>query len=304
MNKLRYIVLVYFLLILTLSGVSAQVKQTEMSSAERKIKLTWEEVEGAVSYKIVIKDQEGRTIIDKNVESNYFVLELQPDNYTIRIGGVNKFGKVGSWSDWADLNIEKQVLETAKEEKEKEISKAEVQPLCLKIGIGVSYFAIQPDWNEYYKDSFNAYSLDIAYAFRKVNFPGFMKYTGLDIESNYVKIGGKKQFNRVDSDMTNIISGVNIFISTNFDFPLNFTVRGGGGLAYTMLEYQKYDSSGNPMEKGTSSTTDYYYKAGVSIEYKFYSRFFIEGYADYYSISYLVKDFKTLKFSCLAGIKF
>ncbi len=123
MNKLRYIVLVYFLLILTLSGVSAQVKQTEMSSAERKIKLTWEEVEGAVSYRIVIKDPKGRTIIDKNAESNYFVLELQPDNYKIRIGGINKFGKVGSWSDWADLIIEKPVLETAKEEKEKEKEK-------------------------------------------------------------------------------------------------------------------------------------------------------------------------------------
>jgi hypothetical protein len=300
MNKLRNILAVYIFFTLTLSGVSGQVKQSEISSAERKIKLSWEEVDGAVSYKIVIKDLKGNTIIDKESDSNNFTLELQPDNYKIRIGSVNKFRKIGSWSDWADLIIEKPVVKPAG--KEKEMSKDEVL-LNFKIGIGGSYFVIQPDWNKYYKDSFNAYSLDIAYAFHGSNIP-VLKYLGLDIESNYVKFTGKAAYNKIGSDMTNIISGINFFISTNFDFPINFAVRGGGGLSYTMLDYKKYDNTGNLMEKGTSNTSALYYKAGVSVEYRFYSRFFLEGYADYYSINYLAMDFKSLRFSCLAGFHF
>jgi hypothetical protein len=300
-----------------LSNVFAQIKQSGISSAEKKMKLSWEEVEGAVSYKILIKDLKGKIIIAKDADSNYFVLELQPDNYKIRIGSVNKFGKVGSWSDWADLIVEKPVLESVEKEnekqkeiekeKQKEITKSESSSHVFKVGIGISYFDIQPDWNEFYKDTYNAYSFDIACGFRRINFPGFlqfMKYTGVDVEGNYVKFNGKKELNRVESDMTNIISGINFYISTNFDFPLNFAVRGGGGLAYTILDYQKYDLFGNPTDKGTSSTSASYYKAGVSIECKIFSHFFIEGYADYYIINYLIKDFKTLRFSCLAGVRF
>jgi hypothetical protein len=304
MSKLKNILLFCIFFTLTLPGVFGQVKQSEMSSAERKVKLSWKEVDGAVSYKVVIKDSIGNTIIDKESDSNNFTLELQPDNYKIRIGSFNKFGKLGSWSDWADLIIERPVVKPV--EKEKDMSKSEV-PLNFKIGMGGSYFVIQPDWNKYYKDSYNAFSMDIAYGFRSVDFPfllGFMKYTGLDIESNYVKFTGKAAFNKIESDITNIISGINFFISTNFDFPLNFAVRGGGGLVYTLLDYKKYDNTGNPKEKGTSTTTALYYKTGVSIEYRFFSRFFLEGYADYYSINYLAMDFKSFRFSCLAGFHF
>ncbi|MBN2402929.1 MAG: hypothetical protein JXN64_11075 [Spirochaetes bacterium] len=311
MNKLKYIVMVSVFCFLFRPDIIAQINQSEVSSEERKIKISWEEVGGAVSYKILIKDLQGNTIISKDADSNNLIVELQPDTYRIRIGSVNKFGKLGSWSDWADLVIEKPLLEQPGKEngketvKEPEITGTSV--FAFKIGIGASYFDIQPDWDEYYKDTFNAYSLDIAYAFRRVNFPSFlkfMKYTGMDIESNYVKFSGKKEFNRVESDMTSIISGMNVFVMTNFDFPLNFALRGGGGLAYTILDYKKYDPAWNLTEKGSDSTYAYYYKAGLSVECRIYSRFFIEAYADYYLINYKTYDFKTLRYSCLAGIRF
>jgi hypothetical protein len=301
MNIIKNILLVVAFLIIMFSDVVGQVQKSEATYTEKKIKLSWEEVEGAVSYNIIIKDSIGNTIIDKELDSNTITLELRPDNYKIRIASINKFGKISTWSDWADLIIEKPVIK----QPEKEISSSVLRNF--KIGIGGSYFMIQPDWNKYYKDSYYAAGLDISYAFRGVNFPSFlifMRYTGLDIESNYVKFTDKKAFNNIEGDMTSIISGFNLFISTYFDFPLNFAIRGGGGIAYTILNYKKYDNTGVLMEKGSSSTSATYYKAGISMECSLSSRLFVEACADYYIINYLAMDFKCYRFSCFAGLRF
>ncbi len=284
--------------------VPAQIKKSEVPFAERKIRLSWEEVAGAISYKVMIKDQKGNVIINQDTDSNYIILEIPPADYMIRIGSINKFSKIGSWSDWADITIEKPGP-IIKEEVPKAVSKSDSY-LGLKIMLGVSYFYILPDWNKYYKNSYNGYSIDIAYSFKNINFPGslvFFKHTGLEIESNYVKFDGKKDFNKVESDITNIISGVNFFIRTNNAFPLNFILRGGGGMALTEQKYKKYDLFGNPVDKGTSTTSDFFYKAGISMEYRIFSGFFLEAYADYYAINYLIKEFRCLRFSCQAGMK-
>ncbi len=306
MEKIKNILFVIVFMTITLSDVPGQVRQSEISPSERRFKLTWEEVGGAVSYIINIKDSKGNIIINKESDSSSIILELQPDNYKIRIGSINKFGKVGSWSDWDDLIIEKPVIIKPGEEKEKEITGKDV-PRNFKLGIGWSYFMIQPDWNKYYKDSYYACAFDMAYSFRSINFPSYLKFirfAGIDIESNYVSFAGKEPYNKVESDMTNIISGINLFIPTSFDFPLNFALRGGGGISYTILDFKKFDNAGNQMEKGSSGTWAQYYKAGVSLECRLSSRYFLEGYADYYTINYLAMDFKVFRFSLLAGFKF
>lgn len=303
MSKLRSILLpVVFLLSLS-NYLFSEETQPEASVSERKIKLTWEEVEGALGYKVVIKNSEDNEIIDQNVTSNNIVLEIPPGNYKIRIAPINKFSKLGNWSDWADLSVEKTDPKTKEKEKETHIAKTDLFDLGLKIGMGMSYFYILPEWNDYYKNSYNAYCIDIAYRFGKKTSPGFSKYIGVDFEANYIKFDGKNSLNRVESDITDIIAGANIFLSTNFNSRLNFAVRGGGGIAYTILEYQKYNASGNPIEKGTASTSDIYYKVGVSAECRFYSYLYFELFADYYNINYLINDFKGVKFSCLLGIR-
>jgi hypothetical protein len=290
------------------SNINAQITKTEVQSGDRKVRLTWEEVEGAVSYKIIMKDSKGNVIVSQDSASNSIVLELSPADYKLRIGSVNKFSKLSKWSDWADITIEKPKLVVKEEpgKKEKESGK-ERPPGGFKISLGISYFYILPDWNEYYNNSINGYSADIAYSFKNINFSGamsFLKHAGFDFEGTYVKFDGKKELNKVESNITNIISGANIFFSTNSNFPLNFAVRGGAGISLTEQEYKKYDILGNPVASGTSKTSDLYYKAGLSAEYNFYSRFFIEAFADYYSINYLLKEFRSLRISCQAGVKF
>ncbi|MFH0976871.1 MAG: hypothetical protein V1874_13905 [Spirochaetota bacterium] len=289
--------------LLPMNYVSAQIAQSEVtSSAERKIKLSWEEVEGAISYKILIMNAKGNLVADKQINVNNIIIEAPAGSYKIRIGAINKFGKIGSWSDWADFSIEAPAL-VQKPLDEKKEEDAKLSYSGLKIGLGWSYFYILPDWAEYYKNSYTAFSADISYSFRKLNFPGFLRYAGVDAECTYVKFKGEKAFNRVESNLTDIIYGGNIFFSTNFNFPLNFAIRGGGGYAYSALEYQRYDNFGNPTNKGTTKTSAYYYKAGASIEYRIFQRVFFEVYTDYYNINYLVRDFRTLRIACFAGIR-
>jgi hypothetical protein len=326
------ILLCIFLFFAFLINAASETNKTEVSRSEKKIRLSWKRVEGAVSYKVMIRDRGGNVIFDKVADSNNIILEIQPGNYELRIGAVNKFNKIGSWSDWAGIKIrepEKEIEEKQKEEakkeareeeekekrelEEKEKKEEEKTPvkkdlfnLGLKFGAGLSYFYILPEWNEYYENSYTGITLNILYSFRRLSLPSsisFLKYSGIDLESTYVHFNGVKAFNRVESNLENIITGGSLLFTTNFNFPVNFTFRGGGGIVFTTQEYTKYDEFGEPAGKGTSGTTDLYYRAGISIEYRFHSSFFLEAYADYYLIKYLIKDFNAYRFSLLAGIR-
>jgi hypothetical protein len=288
-----------------------EIRKSGDVSAERKIRLTWDHVEGAVNYRVMIRDTRGNVIVNKDTPSPDIELDIPPGSYGIRIGAVNKFGKIGSWSDWADITVKSPKVEEKEKEKEEEKKEGEERltergdlfGFGLKISAGMSYFYILPDWDKYFDDSFKSFSMNARYSFRYMKFPDLFKYTGIELETNYVSIEGISVFNRIESDLTDIITGVNIVIATNFDFPLNLAFRVGGGFAYTKQEYLTYDNMGNPADKGTAESADFFYKAGLSLEYRFYSSFFLEAFADYYSINYIKKPFNALRFSCQAGVR-
>ena len=178
--------------------------------------------------------------------------------------------------------------------------------LGLKISAGMSYFYLLPDWNEYFENTYTSFSLNAVYKFKFTKFPGylnFLKYTGANFECTYASFKGIKEFNRVESDLTDIIADMNLLIGTNFTFPLNFALRGGGGIVYTRQEFLKYDAFGDPAETGTTQSFDFFYNAGLSLEYRFYSFLFIEAFTDYYNINYLTKPFNAMRFSCQLGVR-
>ena len=71
--------------------------------------LRWEVVEGAVSYAIQIKDIDGNLVLNTRTRKSEHYFVLKPGTYQVRIGAVNRFEKVVSWSDWSPLIIKQPI---------------------------------------------------------------------------------------------------------------------------------------------------------------------------------------------------
>ena len=67
--------------------------------------IQWGRVEGAVSYEVEIKGENDEAVFRKRVTENRVDVNLPPGKYKFRVGAVNKFEKVGSWTDWGDLEL-------------------------------------------------------------------------------------------------------------------------------------------------------------------------------------------------------
>lgn len=94
--------------------------------------IRWEEVPGAIGYIVEIRNMEGRTIDNKRISTNYYLLDkIQPGIYEHRIGIINKFGKVDVFSEWVKFEIvqtknpiitTKTIFSASKQENEKKIN--------------------------------------------------------------------------------------------------------------------------------------------------------------------------------------
>lgn len=67
--------------------------------------LQWMEVDGATGYIVEIVSEKNRPVVTRKVSSSTIRVPLPVGEYSFRVGAVNKFDKVGSWSDWAPLVI-------------------------------------------------------------------------------------------------------------------------------------------------------------------------------------------------------
>lgn len=272
----------------------------DISIKVKKTKISWEDVKGAVKYRVNIKDINNKIILERDVKSSELNFVIPSGKYTIRIGAINKFGKIAAWSDWVDIVIKDDVPDKDKDEK---IKSADVG---LKFGIGFSFFDLLPEWNDLYNDSYKTVGLNIGYSFKYIDFLRSLtifRFLGIELDTCFLQLNGKEGANRVESDMNIFITGGNLLISTDFDYPLNLIVRGGGGLAHTEQEFKKYDEFGVINDTAILKSTDYFYKMGISMEYCFLPGFFTEIGVDFYNIKYLANDFRSLRYLCLIGIK-
>ncbi|MCB1168403.1 MAG: fibronectin type III domain-containing protein, partial [Leptospiraceae bacterium] len=69
------------------------------------VELRWKEVRGSSGYLVRIRKSDGQTI-ENRIGTNELRLDLDPGEYTIRIAGLNKFGKPGPFSDPAKVTIQ------------------------------------------------------------------------------------------------------------------------------------------------------------------------------------------------------
>jgi len=71
-----------------------------------KVHLEWTPIKGVQGYFVQLKSKENDSIIfEKRVNSTSVDLELPPGDYLQRVGVINKFHKVSSFTDWTDLQV-------------------------------------------------------------------------------------------------------------------------------------------------------------------------------------------------------
>ncbi|MDY6935383.1 MAG: hypothetical protein SVZ03_14305 [Spirochaetota bacterium] len=287
------------LIILIFNNTDNTYAQKSAEIKTKKTRISWEEVEGAKRYRVHITNVYGKLILKRDVSSNFVDFIISPGNYRIRIGAINKFNKVGSWSDWADIKIQRATKYKIKEKKRDKVP----SEFGLKLGIGVPYFQLLSEWDSLYHNSFSGVYVNIGYClgnFLHFNLFHAFRFIGLEIESTYTRFKSKDAFNREHVEMSNIIAGCNLFFTTRFSIPFNFILRGGGGVAFTK---QDRDMSDFNEEEDVTTSQDPYYRVGLSIEYRFAKHLYLETGIDYYAIKFLEEQLKSMRYFCLIGVR-
>ena len=70
------------------------------NATEKNVKFDWEPAAGAASYKIEVKDANGKVIKTYTSKADYYLVKkMAAGNYSFRVQAIDKNKKAGSWSD-------------------------------------------------------------------------------------------------------------------------------------------------------------------------------------------------------------
>jgi hypothetical protein len=284
-----------FLLIAVLFFLDSLFAANRGDLGAKPVELKWEEVDGAIKYKVVIKDIHGKTIIDKYVEDSSAEVKLSSGTYRIRIGVVNKFNKLSTWSDWENFQVLKK------------------QPRDTRYGIrlssGVMYSVILSDLNKIYDNGFPGIILRSGIYFGEMDidwswYVGFLNYIALEVDGSYVNYQGASQGGTV-TELTCLQLGGNFVIKSAFEVPYNFIIRAGYGVARSVQEYKVLNTTTLFYDTKSVTTTDPYYKGSVGVDYKLSEKYFAEFNVEFNYVKYLAPpDLAALQFNLLIGIQF
>ncbi len=295
--KISGIVIKFFMSVIIVMA-AGKLFSADQPEAEKKISFSWEALDWAVRYKIEIRDIHDKTVFQEEVEISTVEFKLPPGKYKIRIGVINKFEKFVGWSDWAATEI---------------LEKKSVTGYLFNLGIslyaGMPYYQYLTPWKSPFNDSFVGYTAKIGFNFGNfiffrpsdtLKYTGILSYFGMEIEGGQTLFAGKKFSSKINMDKNEVLFGGNFFARTNFNFPINFIYRMGGGLAMSDFTYHTKDLVGRNI---TLTTNDPYYKTGLSAEYNFLRFFLVEAGAEYMVIQYISKPLKSLRYFLMAGVR-
>lgn len=79
----------------------------------RRQSIEWRAVAGGRGYRIQIRNADGETLKDEDVNESRVSLELKPGSYQIRIAALNVFGQPGRFSQWYDFRVRTRAEEAA-----------------------------------------------------------------------------------------------------------------------------------------------------------------------------------------------
>lgn len=287
--------------ILLASGTRLYAQEKEKS--EKPLRIKWETIEGIIKFNVQIKDESDAMVLDRTVATSYIDFVLPPAKYSIRIGAINKFGKISFWTDWDVIEIRKSI-------RSKFFTNNFAAEVGLKINGGVSYIMLLPPWNSQYKDtSFDLRYLNyigsIGFHFGNSKYikpDNFLRYMGIELDVSYCKYAGINSI-QFRSDLMQIIAGPSVFIKTQLKIPLNFYFRIGGGASYSVQEYTRSTYQGFPLISSKIVSLDPYAKVGGSIELNFLFALSLNIGADYHIIFYRDKFLQSLRYYAMLGVR-
>ncbi len=270
----------------------------------KPLSITWEKIQGHNKYKVQITDASGTIVLDKTVPTNQIEFILPVGTYKIRIGAISVFDKISFWSDWDTFEIRQP-------EKWNFFTNDYAEGVGLKISAGMAYDMILPKWDRLYYDTFG-YRCIIGLHLGNSKYikpSSFLRFTGIELEGGYRIYSDKYRKNLLfHSSIKNMTGGINFFIKTNLNIPLNFFVVVGGGLSDTELKYKRYNISlftrmPVPIQSGTRKTLDPYAKAAAGIEFNFLYTMSLDIGAEYFTVFYRDKLFSGLRYYAMIGAR-
>ncbi len=261
-----------------------------------KKRITWEESEGVVRYDVTIKNSSEEILISSSTQKGEIEIDLPAGTYWIQITAVNKFDKIGQQSDWQKFEIKQAP------KKEKSIFVQDLLNVGLKINAGYFYSVPLEDWADTYNDGYTAALLRFSLNFGNLGLLKnyrFFRHFGLEADTSFSQFEGKQVPGKIKFDTMNISAGCNAFLTTALSLPINVTLRFGGGGYFTRFEY----AASNTTESVDIWSTDPYFLTGLSIEITFYRFLFLEIGADFVYVDYIGKDFMSVRYVAMIGIR-
>ena len=265
----------------------------------KEIEIPWDSVEGAVKYQVQIKDSDDSVLTDKEVTTNAIRISLVVGEYRMRVGAVNKFEKVGAWSEWADIKI------VSREDAEKSTPWNRGDG-SFSVAAGISHVALKADISDRYNADTVGWTFLVSCrlsVFSGIRDLPVLKNTALELQADNYAFNSRNDTLNIEENLDITMAGLNLKFVTDFNFPLNIALRAGAGVAYSRQELRIPPGGAGSLENEHLATTDPVYRAGISAFVGIPGGFFVEGGGDYFLVDYLSEDFSGFRFFLLAGIK-
>jgi len=276
---------------MTLRALLVMAALAAASTAHAKkgdtIRIDWKAIEDAKGYTVEVETIEGKKVLEKTVTENFIELSLPLGSYRVRIGTINIFDKIQSWSDWEEIRVVKG-------------RPPKLPGVRIRISAGAAYHQILTPWNKYFDPSYLGGMLRAGISGEK----GFLRHTGIEADAGYIKLNTASVSYPGDLKGEMLWGGGNLFFTTGFDFPLNIIFRAGAGASQTKMSYTTRQTINmtTAYTKHSPSSIDLYARGGIALEWRFYRGLFLEIGADYTRIFYTGKYLSEIRYHALMGV--
>ncbi|MCP4131045.1 MAG: porin family protein [bacterium] len=170
----------------------------------------------------------------------------------------------------------------------------------LFIGIAPMYSLLFSDWSNTLDNDFTGGKLYFGYSLKRfaiIKAIPVLGSMGLETEFDLVYYPSKSSTS-VTSTLLTYSLGLGIFYRENWGLPVDFILRGGGGLTMSSLN----TTISNVQVSATS--TDPFFYFGAAVSYEVFDPFFVEAGANFKNITYYGSNLMTLQIFLKLGVQF
>lgn len=274
------------------------LKKKSSTTAAKEVTIDWDAVDGATKYIVQIKDESDKTLVDKTVKENKITFPVSPGNYRIRVGAYNIFEKIGAWSEWTELKV-------VTRDSPEALPFLGVPSHGFNFAAGYLYSFVMSDYSDMYESSPKGWLMRFGFEMRTIHMFELMPVVkNLHLEYELSRRLYKNRDSLSDYTITlEIVSmGLNVAYITDFNFPVNFAFRLGGGAAYSRQSLKVNDPIITLATPSKLTSTDPCYNFSASLLIESGLSMFFEAGAGMFLVDYIAVDMKAISLFFLAGI--